>query len=87
VKDVGEPDEGEPHVRFDGGELEKERATDTDYGSPSERTGLELRRYLQPVSSPAPHPSVPVTFLVIGHLDEPLPAQSPDRGIEPTIRR
>jgi hypothetical protein len=24
VKDVGEPDEGEPHVRIDGRELEKE---------------------------------------------------------------
>lgn len=41
MKDVGEPDEGEPHVRFDGRELEKERATDTEHGSPSERTGPE----------------------------------------------
>ena len=36
VKGVGEPDEGEPHVRFDGGELEEERATIVESGRPRE---------------------------------------------------
>ena len=39
MKDVGEPDEGEPHVRFDRRELEKERATDADHGQVARKDG------------------------------------------------
>ena len=40
VKNVGEPDEGEPHVRFDGGGLETENvAMDTGQERPLETTG------------------------------------------------
>jgi hypothetical protein len=41
VKDVGEPGAGEPHARFDGGELEKEPATAADHGGPRETEGPE----------------------------------------------
>jgi hypothetical protein len=41
VKDVGEPGAGEPHARFDGGELEKVRAMVADRGSPQETEGNE----------------------------------------------
>jgi hypothetical protein len=41
VNDVGEPGAGEPHARFDGGELEKEPATAADHGSPRETEGPE----------------------------------------------
>ncbi len=36
MKGVGEPCAGEPHARFDGGELEKEFATAADHGSSRE---------------------------------------------------
>jgi len=36
VKGVGEPCAGEPHARFDGGELEKERPMATDNGGSRE---------------------------------------------------
>jgi hypothetical protein len=40
VKNVGEPYEGEPHVRFDGGELETETgAMDTGQERPLETIG------------------------------------------------
>ncbi len=56
MKGVGEPGAGEPHARFDGGELEKELATAADHGGPWEP------RDLSPVSptaatSPAPYPT------------------------------
>ena len=40
MKGVGEPCAGEPHARFDGGELEKERATAAD-----ERGSRETERH------------------------------------------
>lgn len=40
MKGVGEPGAGEPHARFDGGELEKEPAMAADYGSPRETERL-----------------------------------------------
>jgi hypothetical protein len=49
VKDVGEPGAGEPHARFDGGELEKEPATAADHGGPRET------RDLSPASPTAGH--------------------------------
>ena len=41
VKDVGEPGAGEPHARFDGGELEKVLAMAADHGGPRETEGPE----------------------------------------------
>jgi hypothetical protein len=66
VKDVGEPGAGEPHARFDGGELEKEPAMAADHGGPRETEGPEPGIAYKQVTSPAPYPT---NLLTATHQD------------------